>query len=255
MRPTSYDPGDLKRHLLRHKIADKSALKAVLGTDADATVFRKLAELGALSSYSHRGRFHTLPETPRFDRDGLWSCAGVWFSRRGTLKSTLQAWIDGSPGGWFADELADRLHVAVHDALRQLVGAGRLGRSEVGGRLLYTAAEPALADRQARARRPEPAPAAPPSSGPLVPPDELKAAVVLFLGLLDEQQRRLYAGLESIKFGHGGDTRLAALLDLDPHTVARGRRELLGGQLVEGRARRPGGGRPAAEKKTPTSST
>ncbi len=255
MRPTSYDPGVLRRHLVRHKIADKSALKVLLGTDADVTVFRKLAELGALSSYSHRGRFHTLPEVARFDRDGLWSHAGVWFSRHGTLKATLESWTADSVRGWFADELADRLHVAVHDPLRQLAVGGRLGRSDIGGRLLYTAAEPGQADRQARARRGAPAPTVAVASEPLVPPDELNAATALFFSLLDEQQRRLYAGLESIKAGHGGDTQLAAMLHLDPHTVARGRRQLLDGQVVAGRARRAGGGRPSAEKKTPTSST
>jgi len=35
--------------------------------------------------------------------------------------------------------------------------------------------------------------------------DELKAAVFLFYSLLDEQQRRLFAGLQSTKLGHGGD--------------------------------------------------
>ena len=115
----------------------------------------KLAELGALSSYSHRGRFHTLPEVARFDRDGLWSHAGVRFSRH-TLRATLESWIADSVRGWFADELADRLHVAVHDPLRQLAAGGRLGRSEIGGRLLYTAAAPGQADRQTRAPRGEP---------------------------------------------------------------------------------------------------
>jgi hypothetical protein len=42
-----------------------------------------------------------------------------------------------------------------------------------------------------------------------VSPDELKAAIILFYGLLDEQQRRLFAGLESIRLGHGGDTSSA----------------------------------------------
>ncbi len=32
---------------------------------------------------------------------------------------------------------------------------------------------------------------------------------MLFYSLLDEQQRRLFAGLESIKLGHGGDRILA----------------------------------------------
>ena len=51
-------------------------------------------------------------------------------------------------------------------------------------------------------------------------PDELRAALVLFASLLDERQRRLFAGLESLKCGWGGDTRIAALLGLDVTTVA-----------------------------------
>jgi len=49
----------------------------------------------------------------------------------------------------------------------------------------------------------------------------MKAAIILFYSLLDEQQRRLYAGLESMKLGHGGDSVLAEVLGLDPHTLAR----------------------------------
>jgi hypothetical protein len=66
-------------------------------------------------------------------------------------------------------------------------------------------------------------------TGVRVLPDELKAAIVLFYSLLDERQRRLYAGLEAAKIGHGGDSQIASLLGLDPDTVARGRRELLTG--------------------------
>jgi hypothetical protein len=81
------------------------------------------------------------------------------------------------------------------------------------------------------------------------PSDELQAAIVLFYSLLDEQQRRLYAGLESLGWGHGGDRRMAQLLGLDVDTVARGRAELLSGQVLRERVRRVGGGRPRAEKK------
>jgi len=72
--------------------------------------------------------------------------------------------------------------------------------------------------------------------------------------LLDEQQRRLFAGLESIKLGLGGDTILATFLNVDAHTVARGRQQLLDHDVASGRVRRGGGGRPLAEKKRPTSS-
>ena len=70
-------------------------------------------------------------------------------------------------------------------------------------------------------------------------PEELRAAIALFASLLDERQRRLFAGLESLKCGWGGDWRIASLLGVDPSTVATGRR-----QLVERRCRgRPGAAR------------
>jgi hypothetical protein len=71
----------------------------------------------------------------------------------------------------------------------------------------------------------------------------------LFYSLLNEQQRRLYAGLESAQVGHGGDHLVAQVLGLTEETVARGRRELLAGEVQRGRVRRVGGGRPRAEKK------
>ena len=73
----------------------------------------------------------------------------------------------------------------------------------------------------------------------------------LFYSLLNEKQRRWYAGLESMKLGLGGDQRLSELLKLDAQTVARGRRELMDGDLDVERVRRIGGGRKPLEKKRP----
>jgi hypothetical protein len=84
------------------------------------------------------------------------------------------------------------------------------------------------------------------------PARQLHRHINLFLGRLDEQQRRLYAAIESIRHGHGGDVLLAQITGLSVHTVSRGRRELqdeLRGRPL-GRVRLPGGGRPPVEKKT-----
>src|SRR5262249_56187531 len=81
-----------------------------------------------------------------------------------------------------------------------------------------------------------------------VPAKEVKAAILLFYSLLDEQQRRLYAGLESLQLGRGGDRQLADFLDLDPHTVARGRQQLLAQDVQVDRIRRRGGGRKRVKK-------
>lgn len=256
MRPLSFDPQTLRKHLLRHKIATLSGLKEVLGTRADLTVFRKLKTLDYLSSYTHRGRYYALRETARFDDAGLWSHDTVWFSRFGTLVATIEAFVNRSPQGWFAEELADALHAEVQDPLHDLVRAERLRRSELTGRFLYTSADSKQARDQLRRRQTtQAAPLVTDVSVLRVSPDELKAAILLFYSLLDEQQRRLFAGLESIKLGHGGDSIVAEFLGLDSHTVARGRQQLLDQNVTTGRTRRSGGGRKRAEKKPPTSSS
>lgn len=252
MRPLAFDPDVLRQHLRRHTIATLVELKRALGTTVDVTVFRKLQTLDYLSSYSHRGAYYTLRPLARFSPEGLWSHEGVWFSRSGTLVATAEAWVTQSPAGYFAEELAHALHVEVHDALRALTTRGRLRRTDVAGVYLYTAADATTHRPQLQARRAAHAVPLAVTAALQIAPDELGAAILLFYSLLDEQQRRLYAGLESLRLGHGGDAQLAAFLGLDPHTVARGRQQLLDQDIAAGRVRRSGAGRPPVEKKRPT---
>lgn len=247
-------PDAVRALLHRQQIATLADLKTALGTSATMTVFRTLKALGYRTSYSHRGKYYTLAAIPRFDAQGLWSHRGVWFSRDGTLLATAQRFVEEAGAGVTAGELQALLRVEAKEPLLQLVRRGQIAREPVGGRYVYFAGEPGRRREQRLRRREVPAgtgldaglaPAAP----------ELQAAIALFVSLLDEQQRRLYAGLEAHRLGHGGDREIAACLGLDPHTVARGRRELFGAQVQRQRVRRPGGGRVAAEKKRRRSST
>jgi len=251
MRPLSYRSDEL-RALLRNQIATLDEMKQALGTPVDVTVFRKLKPLDYLTSYSHRGRYYALREIARFDDRGLWSQAGIWFSRFGTLLSTAEVFVNRSPRGYFADELAGALHVEVQDALHQLTQQRRVTRELVSGLYLYTATDRAIQRGQLLTRRTvEAVPTVADASVLEVSEEGLKASILLFYSLLDEQQRRLYAGLESLKLGRGGDSELAGFLDLDPHTVARGRQQLLAQDVEVDRARRTGGGRKPVEKKRP----
>jgi hypothetical protein len=252
MRPLSFHPDALRSLLLRNKIATLDELKLALGTSVDVTVFRKLKPLDYLTSYSHRGRYYSLRQIARFNDHGLWAQAEVWFSRFGTLLATAEGFVHRSPRGYFADELAPLLHVEVQDALHQLTQRGRVSRQIVSGRYLYMAIDPTVQRRQLLARRTvEFLPTVVDPSVLAVAPEEVKAAILLFYSLLDEQQRRLYAGLESLKLGRGGDRQLADFLDLDPHTVARGRYQLLSQDVEVDRARKAGAGRKRVEKKRP----
>jgi len=251
MRTETFHADELAKVLHRSKIATMPELKKALGTVVDVTVFRKLKQLAYRTSYSHRGSYYTLDETARFDKNGLWSWQSVWFSRWGTLLDTAEAWIQDSPAGHFVEELDHLLHVGTKEPLLRLVQQERLARESVDGLYLYCSSDPVLRQRQLLARRLlEAAPSLGDSlAGGEGIPDELKAAMVLFVSLLNEKQRRLYAGLESLKLGYGGDQRMAEFIGLDPHTVAKGRRELRDPDLAVDRIRKAGGGRPPVEKK------
>ncbi len=249
MRPASFSSSTLREYLRRHKIANLHELKSALGTDVDITVFRKLQPLDYLTSYSHRGGYYTLREIVDFNDDGLWFHEAVCFSRYGTLLGTAEAFVNRSPSGYFAEELAQTLQVEVHDALRHLVERRLISRQLVSDLYLYASLEPATRRRQVLTRSTaQTVPLLTDASRLELSRHELKAAILLFYSLLDEKQRRLYAALESLKLGHGGDRQLADFLGLDPHTIARGRQELLNHEVELRRVRKIGGGRKPLEK-------
>jgi len=251
MRPIEFKSESLEDMLRKRKIATMAELMAALGSDSKRTVFRKLRELEYRTSYSHRGRFYALDEVANFDEQGLWTHGEVRFSAHGTLVSTGAAFVDASDGGYFVEELDDLLHVSTKDVLRKLVEDAHLYRERFAGQFLYCAADGNIRRDQLRLRRMM---LARPSATDGLPneavmPDELRAAVVLFFSMLDEKFRRLYAGLEALKTGRGGDAQIASLLGIDVGTVARGRRELLEQDVEVGRVRRQGAGRRSVKKK------
>jgi hypothetical protein len=253
MRPVTFSSDPLRQFLRRNRIATLPQLKQVLGTDADITVFRKLKELSYHTSYSHRGQFYTLAEIADFDENGLWTFDAVGFSRHGTLLNTAEAFVNQAPAGYFAGELEALLHVPVKEPLLHLVRQDRISRQQVSHLYLYCASDNHQQRQQllARQARPEPPGVAGSVAQREEISDELRAAIILFWSSLDEQQRRLYAGLESLKLGRGGDHQIAEFLQLDPHTVAKGRRQLVAQDVAVDRVRKLGGGRKPVEKKHP----
>ena len=150
-------PEDARRALTRlfqrRRVVDLKAVLAALRSFSPMTAFRRLSELGYLSSYSHTGRYYTLPDIPQFDADGLWLHEGVGFSRHGTLKDTVPVLVDRFDGGMFHRELRTRLQVRVHNTLLDLVRAKRLVRESIADEYLYVSPDPRRASAQMARRR------------------------------------------------------------------------------------------------------
>ena len=172
-----------------------------------------------------------------------------------TLLATLQDLIDTAPAGRYAQELEERVGVGVHNALSTLQGRSQVRRHQIGGSFLYvslTGGDRQFARRRRAAAQPQQAHKAPsPLAVPGVPgfeAPEVAESLRRFLATLNEKQRRLYAGFESMKLGRGGDTRIAEITGLNVKTVARGRRELGAVDIHPDRIRAPGAGRPSVKK-------
>lgn len=257
MRTPQFEADTLLALFRRRHVVTMQEMKDALGTAVERTVLRKLQEFAYHSSYSHRGKFYTLDALAEFDDRGLWHYRGARFSRVGTLMDTAEQFVTRSDRGRLASELLSELQVAVKEPLLKLVTQRRLVRKQFAGHYVYYANDLARRTEQLRLRH------APVSAQPLPvlrdpleqTSHETKAAIILFFGTLNERQRRLYAGLESLRLGHGGDSRIAELTGLDVHTIAKGRTELIERDVQVGRVRRPGAGRPALEKKLRKSST
>ncbi len=240
-----YPTKDLERFIIERKISTLQELKDFLGTDVAMTIFRKLKQLSYRSSYSHGGRYYTLDKIARFDENGLWCYLSVCFSRYGSLLSTLEHFTTTSEVGCFANELEALLGVGVKESLLRLVKKGKIAREKVSGLYLYCASDASMRREQLMAHRVK-------ISHKDEFTDEVKAAIILFISILDEQQRRLFAGLESLKLGRGEDLHVADLLGLHPQTVAKGRRELIDRDIVVEGTRKTGAGRKPVGKKHQT---
>lgn len=248
MRPTLFTVDRIKNLLQRDTVCTFEELMSALGTRSRMTTFRKLAELAYQTSYSHRGKYYALKAFCKFDESGLWTHRRAWFSIYGTLLETGRNFIDRSDGGYSNTELDGLLHVETKQALLHLFGKGVVSREKFGGVYVYFSSKEQTCKRQVAARSQMRAGTSGAFDDDLLA-HELKAAIILFFGLLDERQRRIFAGLESLKVGEGGDARVARVLGIDPHTVARGRIELMKRDIDSGIVRRKGGGRRSQEKK------
>jgi len=242
MNKPRYSKKDAELFLIKNKISTLKDLKKAVGTKVDMTVFRILKSLSSRSSYSHGGRFYTLNSIAEFDDNGLWCHLSVCFSRYGNLLSTLEHFVTKSEGGYFATDLERLLHVEVRSPLLRLFKKGRIGREKISGAYLYCSPVPEIRKKQLLSHQIQ-------SAAPTDFSDEIKAAIILFVSMLDEQQRRLFAGLEALKLGHGGDLQIAEFLGLHPQTVAKGRRALQERDVQFDRIRVVGAGRKQVEKK------
>lgn len=144
---------ELRRLFSRFQVLDMPSVESRFPGRSRRSLYRDLARIGYLSSYTQRGRYYTLADIPAFDERGLWFHRDVGFSQAGTLKQTVAAQVQEAPNGHVHAELQNLLRVRVHNTLLGLVREGRIGREQYKNVHLYVSADPDRAAEQVQGRR------------------------------------------------------------------------------------------------------
>lgn len=247
MKRDTLKSNSLLTALKNKKIMTMAELKDALGSQCRMTVLRKMGELDYTTSYSHSGKYYSLKRIARYNRYGIWSYQSAMFSKVKTLKKTIEFQVNNSKKGFSASELHKILKVKVEDVLLELVRCKKITRKKMAGVFIYYSAVSNLKKKQELTRK-DKIQSPDVEMNPDILIHELKAALIIFYSTLNEKQRRLYAGYESLKIGYGGDKRIGELLGIDQKTVAKGRQELLCGKTKVDNIREPGGGRKTVKK-------
>lgn len=142
----------LRALLEKKKILDMTQLRKALHTTTRVTVFRYLKKLNCLTSYTHNGKFYTLPEIAQFDSNGFWYFDDIGFSSRGTLVDTLAHVIKISKSGKTNSELEMHFRTRVQDALHTLLVDNKIARKKPKNRHLYVSSDPIISDQQIKRR-------------------------------------------------------------------------------------------------------
>ncbi len=156
--------------------------------------------------------------------------------------------IEYSEGGYSAREFETLLKIKPNEVLLKLINNKLIMRKKIEGSYIYFSACKNKRIKQKLFRKKMETNLSLRAITPEVLMNEVKASIILFYCTLNEKQRRLYAGLESMKLGKKGDQIISELLGLNIKTVSKGKKELLDNSINIDTIRSSGGGRKKKKK-------
>jgi hypothetical protein len=142
----------LKKSFYNKTVLDMHHVCMAISTSSRSTGYRYLRELHHLTSYTHNGKYYTLPEIAQVDANGFWYFEDIGFSISGTLVDTLLHAITQSAAGKSNSELEKHCGTKIQGALRTLLNSNKIARVRLEKRYLYVDVNPSVGDRQIRKR-------------------------------------------------------------------------------------------------------
>ncbi len=136
------------RSLFRSRLCWTLAQLAEALDCAAITVRRVLGKTGYFRSFTHNGKWYTLPEVPEFNAEGIWHYQRIGFSKKGSLTKTILHLVDRSSSGLSAAQIGEKLQHPVHSLLSTFHKQRKLERVKAGGEFRYLSVKPRVNRRQ-----------------------------------------------------------------------------------------------------------
>ena len=136
MRKKEEQLAKIKGLVLQKKVLSLQSIIDQSGS-RERTAQRYLKELNSLTSYTHKGRFVTLSNIPRFDDNGIWFYRQIGFSRLGSSLNTIIGLINQSKSGFSREELEAILKIEISKQIQILVQREEIHRVKLGNKYLY----------------------------------------------------------------------------------------------------------------------
>ncbi len=140
---------DFVRATVKKKIFMLNELVPLLGCSS-RTAQVKLKFWKAYTSYNQNGKYYTLPETPRFDVNGLWRYKDIAFSKHGNLKQTIIQLVMISSAGLSGRQLGELLGLVPQSFMHHFRKCPGLRREKYEGIFVYFSDEPEIYEMQRR---------------------------------------------------------------------------------------------------------
>ena len=106
----------------------------------EKTLRRDINDLNGITSYTHRGKFITLPNIPIFDNYGIWFYKDIGFTKYKNSLDLIIRSIDNSEG-ITKEELEGILRIKISKQIQILLSQKRLNRVKLGAKYFYLSEE------------------------------------------------------------------------------------------------------------------
>lgn len=122
--------------LQKQKIATMDQLIAATVSN-EWTIRRDLKQLKAITSYTHSGRYVTLPEIPKFDENGIWFYREIGFSKyKNSLELIVQI-VNSGNKGLTREDIQKIIKIQIFQQISVLLRRNMIFRVKKGSKYVY----------------------------------------------------------------------------------------------------------------------